>query len=71
MDQKNNKTRHKTRHKEDNKPWYKFPMAWFVFALPAIAVIASMTTMVIAVKNAPQVLEHNISYKTKLENRKD
>ncbi len=56
---------------EDDKPWYKFPMVWFVIALPTIAVIASITTLVIAAKNAPQVLEHNISYKTKLENSKD
>jgi len=63
--------RNKNRAKiEDDKPWYKFPMLWFVIALPTIAVIASITTLVIAVKNAPQVLEHNISYKTKLENTK-
>lgn len=71
MDQKD-KNENKNRRKiEDDKPWYKFPMVWFVIALPTIAVIASIATLVIATKNAPQVLEHNISYKTKLENTKD
>jgi hypothetical protein len=39
-------------------------MVWFVLALPAIAVVASITTLVIAEKHAPIVLDHNISYKT-------
>ncbi len=39
-------------------------MVWFVIALPMIAVVASITTLVIAAKHAPQVLEHNVSYKT-------
>jgi len=46
-------------------------MVWFVIALPTIAVIASLTTLVIAAKNAPQVIEHNISYKTKIDQNKD
>lgn len=41
-------------------------MVWFVFALPAIAVIASITTLVIASKNAPIVIEQNESYKAKI-----
>ena len=55
MDQKN---------KIDKKPWFKYPMVWFVIALPTIAVVASITTLVIAAKHAPQVLEHNVSYQT-------
>ena len=39
-------------------------MVWFVIALPTIAVVASITTLVIAAKHAPQVLEHNVSYQT-------
>ena len=38
-------------------------MVWFVIILPLIAVIASIATLVIATKHAPQVQEHNISYK--------
>ena len=38
-------------------------MVWFVIALPMIAVVASITTLVIAANHAPQVIEHNISYK--------
>ncbi len=55
MDQKN---------KIEKKAWYKYPIVWFVIALPTIAVVASITTLVIASKHAPQVLEHNISYKS-------
>lgn len=46
-------------------------MVWFVFALPAIAVVASIATLVIAEKNAPIVLDHNISYKSNQEETKD
>lgn len=41
-------------------------MVWFVISLPAIAVIASIATLVIAVKNPPIVIEHNESYKAKI-----
>jgi len=44
------------------KPWYKYPMVWFVIGLPLIAVVASIATLVIAAKHAPVVLEHNVSY---------
>lgn len=61
----------KTQDNQSQKPqpWYKFPMAWLVFALPFIAVVASLTTVVIAVKNAPVVLEHNESYKSVLNSK--
>lgn len=52
------------------KPWYKYPMVWFVIALPLIAVTASIVTLVIAIKHAPVVLEHNVSY-DKDQNKKD
>ena len=44
-------------------------MVWFVIALPMIAVVASISTLVIAAKHAPQVLEHNVSYKSKDDNK--
>ena len=46
-------------------------MVWFVLALPAIAVIASISTLVIAEKHAPVVLDHNISYKSNQPEPKD
>jgi hypothetical protein len=52
------------KNKIDKKPWYKYPMVWFVIALPTIAVVASITTLVIASKHEPQVLEHNVSYQS-------
>jgi len=55
---------------ETKKPWYKYPMVWFVIALPMIAVAASITTLIIAVKHQPQVIEHNVSYKTEGEKPK-
>ncbi len=67
MDPKNKNTI----NNEDNKPWYRFPMVWFVIALPMTAVVASIATLVIAAKNAPQVIEHNISYKTEQVDKKD
>jgi hypothetical protein len=61
LDQKN-----KTNSTNDKKPWYKYPMVWFVIALPAIAVVASITTLVIAVKHQPIVIEQTESYKAKI-----
>ncbi|MCF6288223.1 MAG: hypothetical protein L3J53_03180 [Proteobacteria bacterium] len=51
-------------HNNTDTPWYKIPMVWLVITLPLIVVIASMATVVIAFKNAPQVLEYNASYKS-------
>ena len=56
---------------DNKKPWYKYPMVWFVFTLPAIAVVASIATLVIATKNAPNVIEHNESYKSKINTTKE
>lgn len=52
------------RDKMKTKAWYKYPIVWFVIALPMIAVVASIATLVIASKHSPQVLEHNVSYQT-------
>ncbi|WP_395376762.1 FixH family protein [Marinicella sp. W31] len=40
----------------DDKPWYKQFWPWFVFALPACSVIAGITTVVIATRNADTVV---------------
>lgn len=37
-------------------PWYKVGMVWLMIGLPAIVVVASMTTLVIAHKNAPTII---------------
>lgn len=44
-------------------------MVWFVLALPTVAVIASITTLVIAEQHAPKVLDHNASYKTQIDSK--
>ena len=62
MDQENKKS--------NPKAWYKYPMVWFVIGLPLIAVVASITTLVIAAKHSPVVIEHNVSYKTDSEKDK-
>ena len=37
-------------------PWWRFGMAWFVFALPASAVVAATLSSVIAVRHADPVV---------------
>lgn len=46
-------------------------MVWLVVGLPLIAVVASIATLVIAVKHAPVVLDHNVSYHTQSSQDKD
>ncbi len=38
------------------KPWYKHPWVWFIVALPALAVIASIITVIIAFRTAPEMI---------------
>ena len=40
----------------DSKPWYKQFWPWFVISLPATAVVAGLTTVVIAVQNKPDIV---------------
>ncbi|NNJ73016.1 MAG: nitrogen fixation protein FixH, partial [Enterobacterales bacterium] len=40
----------------DVEPWYKQFWPWFIMALPASAVIAGITTVVIAYKNADSLV---------------
>ncbi len=46
-------------------------MVWFVIGLPLIAVVASIATLVIAVKHSPVVLEHNVSYQSEEKQSQD
>ncbi len=44
--------------------WYRFGMVWMMIALPLIAVVASLTTVAIAYKNAPQIIpiSHDVEH---------
>ncbi len=42
------------------KPWYKQFWPWFLLALPASVVIASMFTIFLAVQNAPVLIQKDI-----------
>lgn len=42
-----------------DSPWYKVGMVWLMIGLPAVVVVASMTTLVIAHKNAPTIITHS------------
>ena len=37
-------------------PWWKFPMVWLVIAGPAVVVLASIVTTVLAVQGADPVI---------------
>jgi uncharacterized protein len=39
-------------------PWWRYKMLWLVVGGPAIVVVASITTAVIAARGADPVLEH-------------
>jgi hypothetical protein len=54
---------------EDDKPWYKQFWPWFVFALPAIAVIAGITTVIIAMDHRPVVVPHADAFKGPVKTR--
>ena len=41
-----------------NQKWWKSGFAWLVFAGPAIVVVASLTTVYIAVSGQDEVLSH-------------
>ncbi|MCF6226220.1 MAG: FixH family protein [Xanthomonadales bacterium] len=47
----------------DDEPWYKQFWPWFIMALPMIAVIASISTLVIAIKNPDYLVVEKSDYK--------
>jgi hypothetical protein len=44
---------------ENTQPWYKQFWLWFILFLPACAVVASITTVVIAFKNDDSLVKDN------------
>ncbi|WP_154222870.1 FixH family protein [Marinicella rhabdoformis] len=53
MNQSNQKQSQST---NQSKAWYRYPWVWFMIALPASAVVASLFTVYIATENAPTVI---------------
>ncbi len=49
---------------EDTKPWYKQFWPWFVFSLPAIAVIAGIATVIIAERHKPVLISRDDPFST-------
>ncbi len=41
------------------RPWYKEPWLWLVILLPASAVVAGIATVIIAVRNADDLVDDN------------
>lgn len=44
------------------KPWYKEPWPWVAIAIPGIAVIMGVTTLVLALKNPDPVMVTDRDY---------
>lgn len=56
--------------REDSEPWYRQFWPWFLIALPATAVIASIITITLAVKSRDGLVDDNY-YKKGLAIHKD
>ena len=44
-------------HPDKHKPWWREPMVWLIAGLPALAVVAGITTVFIAVDNADGLVD--------------
>jgi hypothetical protein len=40
-----------------SKPWWKYPLVWLVIGGPLVVVVASIVTMVIAIRSPDPVIE--------------
>lgn len=45
--------------RRDDKPWYRQFWPWFIISLPAISVIASLTTLWIAISHPDSTVPNN------------
>ncbi|MBT8051028.1 MAG: FixH family protein [Gammaproteobacteria bacterium] len=43
-------------HEAQHKPWYKEPWPWVAIAIPGLAVIMGITTLVLALSNPDPVM---------------
>ena len=42
-----------------SKPWWKYPLVWMVIGGPLVVVVASIVTMVIAIRSPDPVVEQD------------
>ena len=49
-------------HDAQQKPWYKEPWPWVAIAIPGLAVIMGITTLVLALKNPDPVMVNDRDY---------
>ena len=42
-----------------SKPWWKYPLVWLVIGGPLVVVVASIVTMVIAIRSPDPVVEQD------------
>jgi hypothetical protein len=42
-----------------SKPWWKYPLVWMIIGGPLVVVVASIVTMVIAVRSPDPVVEED------------
>lgn len=52
----NKKQQQTVQSTQQGKAWYRYPWVWFMIALPASAVVASLYTVYLATENAPTVI---------------
>lgn len=48
--------RNNKKKQTESQAWYKHPWVWFMIALPASAVVASLYTVYVASQHAPEVI---------------
>jgi uncharacterized protein len=53
-----------THARDDNQPWWRFPMVWLVIGGPAAVVVAGFATLAIAIANPDPVLTPTVADRT-------